>query len=123
MSHQAGRPKTHGSTMELTHFEQTKAVLDEIVPLEVHALAVQEFLRSDVADQRAVNAAGLRAVQHFADFFCEKLVGRPDISPEAIRDAAIVMALGVLDEFKKAALMQMGGFGPDVAPGAPIVRH
>lgn len=43
--------------------------------------------------------------------------------PRRIEDAAVFMALNVLEEFKQAYLIQAGGFGCDAPLDAPIVRH
>jgi len=121
-THQVKR-KASGSAKARTVHEAACEVLGEVVPLEIHEEAIREITKCDVTDQQSCNNAGLRAKQLFVDFFTEAFHRRPDITPEAIDIAATVMTLGVLEEFKKAALISMGGFSPNVAPGAPIIRH
>lgn len=123
MSHQVGKRKKPGSPKELTLIDQIREVSGEIVPREVHVLAEQEIMACDVADHQSAIAAGLRAKQHYADFFAEACRGRPEITPKAIEDAAIYMTLVVVEQFKNAALISMGGFGPNVPFDKPLVRH
>lgn len=111
------------SPKELALYEQILEALKVQVTTELLDLARQEILRSDVRDQRSVNCAGLRAKQHFVDFFALELRGRPEVTPKAIEDAAVFMALSVLERFQQACLIQAGGFGCDAPLDAPIVRH
>jgi hypothetical protein len=123
MSTTPTRSKKSAPTKEWTLPQQIYEVLGEMVPQEVRDQAALEFTRCNPEDQKTVNEAGLRAVQHFIDFFAEAFHGRPEITEEGIRNAAIFMAQGTIEELKELALKVMGGFGPDPLPSAPIVRH
>jgi hypothetical protein len=108
---------------KLTFVDQIRVVLDEIVPYEIHVQAAQEVMACNIADHQSAIGAGIRAKQHFIDFFAEAFAGRAEITPKAIEDAAIYMTLGTVELFKRATLISMGGFGPDVPLDKPLVRH